>query len=92
MKRAELLCANPNKPGGMAIIAASEQTITHLIKQSGFRNEVVIAVYNDAESHVISGELTAVEDVLSSAKLEGLRGAKLKVTQGQSKNRVLPDG
>uniref|UniRef100_A0A8H7XR57 Uncharacterized protein n=1 Tax=Psilocybe cubensis TaxID=181762 RepID=A0A8H7XR57_PSICU len=94
VRRAELLLSDHDKPGGMAMIAASEEAITHLIKQSGFQKEVVIAVYNDSESHVISGELTAVEEVLSKAKLAGLRGTKLKVTQGFHSpmiSRALPD-
>lgn len=82
VRRAELLSPEPNRPGGMAIIAASKETVAQLIQQLGFEDKVVIAVYNDTESHVISGELSAVEAVLSGAKTQGLRGAKLKVTQG----------
>lgn len=84
VKRAKLFSSNATAPGGMAIIAASKEVINQLIHHLGLNGRVVIAVYNGPESHVISGELSSVDVLLSNAKMQGIKGAKLNVTQGKS--------
>jgi len=84
VERAKLLRSDPAKPGGMAIIASSEVSILRLIDQLGLDGqlELVIAVYNGPESHVVSGELSAIDTFLANAKTHGLRCTKLKIEQG----------
>lgn len=82
VKRAEILRSDPTQPGGMAIIAATKEIISQQMHQLGLGNRLVIAVFNGPESHVVSGEVPAVESLLAYAKAHGLRGAKLNVEQG----------
>jgi acyl transferase domain-containing protein len=82
-KRSEILRSDPAHPGGMAIVAASKGTITELLRHLGLEGRLVIAVYNGSQSHVVSGELVALDVFLLTAKNKGLRASKLKVTQGE---------
>jgi malonyl CoA-acyl carrier protein transacylase len=66
----------------MAIVGASQERILHIIHELGLDDQLVIAVYNGPESHVISGEIKAIDTFLSSASLRGVRAAKVKVNQG----------
>jgi acyl transferase domain-containing protein len=83
IKRSEILRSDPAHPGGMAIVATSKNTITELLRQLGLEGRLVIAVYNSSQSHVVSGELVALDAFLSMAKTKGLRVGKLKVAQGE---------
>ncbi len=67
----------------MAIIAAAKETITMLIRELKLEDDLVIAVYNGPQSHVISGRHGAVELFVSRAKIVGLRATKLNVSQGK---------
>lgn len=80
--RASVLRSDVNKPSGMAIIAASSKQIEELISELGLVDRLTIAVYNSPQSHVVSGELSAIDVFLGKVKSNGMRGAKLNVTQG----------
>ena len=81
--RATLLRANPAQPGGMAAVAASEEKVARYISKLDIDGRVAIAVYNGPESHVVSGELKAVEKLISAVKADGLRATKLVIDQGK---------
>lgn len=83
IRRADILRSDPADPGGMGIIAAAKETITLLIRQLKLEDDLVIAVYNSPQSHVVSGRLSAVDLFVSRAKSVGLRAAKLNVSQGK---------
>ena len=81
--RARLLQGDPNHPGGMAIVGASQERVLRIIHELGLDNRLVIAVYNGPESHVISGELKAIDAFFSIASIRGFRATKVKVDQGR---------
>jgi acyl transferase domain-containing protein len=81
--RATLLRANPAHPGGMAAVAASEEKVARYISKLDIDGRVAIAVYNGPESHVVSGELKAIEKLISVVKADGIRATKLVVDQGE---------
>ena len=81
--RARLLQSDPTHPGGMAIVGASQERILDIIREMGLDDRLVIAVYNGPESHVISGEIKAIDAFLSIASIRGFRAAKVKVDQGR---------
>lgn len=80
--RATILESNLGHPGTMAIVAASQETIVQLLHQLNLDSQLVIAVYNGAQSHVISGDLAAIDSFLVAAKSNGLRATKVNVSQG----------
>ena len=81
--RARLLQSDPTHPGGMAIVGASQERILDIIREMGLDDRLVIAVYNGPESHVISGEIKAIDAFLSIARIRGFRAAKVNVDQGR---------
>jgi acyl transferase domain-containing protein len=82
--RATLLRADPAHPGGMAAVAASEEKVARYISKLDIDSRVAIAVYNGPESHVVSGEMKAIEKLISVVKADGIRATKLAVDQGES--------
>ncbi|KAF8962890.1 hypothetical protein BDZ97DRAFT_1920218 [Flammula alnicola] len=90
IKRAEILRSDPSRPGGMAIVEASKDLITELTHQLGLDARLVIAVYNGQQSHVISGDLDAINAFLATAKANGLRATRLKVSQGFHSPSIYP--
>ncbi|KIM43996.1 hypothetical protein M413DRAFT_372839 [Hebeloma cylindrosporum] len=90
IKRSELLRSDPAHPGGMALIATSKGIITELLRQLGLEGRLVIAVYNGPQSHVLSGELVALDVFLLTAKSKGLRASKLNVVQGFHSPSIYP--
>jgi acyl transferase domain-containing protein len=78
-----LLRADPAHPGGMAAIAASEEKIACYISKLDIDSGVAIAIYNGPESHVIFGEIRAIEKLISMVKVNGLQAMKLVVDQGE---------
>ena len=58
--RATLLRANPAHPGGMAAIAAFEGKVARYISKLDIDSHITITIYNDPESHVVSGEMKAL--------------------------------
>ncbi|KAF8151526.1 hypothetical protein B0H34DRAFT_132545 [Crassisporium funariophilum] len=88
--RAQLLRADPKRPGGMAAVAASEEKVAHYISKLGINDRVAIAVYNGPEAHVVSGELKAVERLISAVKSDGLRATKLVIDQGFHSPSIAP--
>lgn len=80
--RAQLLRADPARPGGMIAIAAPEDRITRYISDMSIQDRVAVAVYNGTESHVVSGGLKAVESLMAAVKRDGLRATKLVIDQG----------
>ena len=83
IRRAAILRSDPTNPGGMAIIAAAKETITLLIRELKLEDDLVVAVYNGPQNHVVSGRQSAVELFVSRAKIVGLRATKLNVSQGK---------
>jgi acyl transferase domain-containing protein len=81
--RARLLRSDPTHPGGMAIVGASRERVLDIIRELGLDDRLVIAVYNGPESHVISGEIKAIDAFLSIASIRGFRATKVKVDQGR---------
>lgn len=47
-------------------------------------NKLVIAVYNGPESHVVSGEMVALESFIAHSKYNGIKTSKLRVSQGKA--------
>lgn len=82
--RGRLLRANPEKPGAMAAIVASEQQIRQYIERLELQNDLVIAVYNGGKNHVASGAAEGIARLISLVKMEGLRATKLNIDQGSS--------
>ncbi|KAF8953963.1 acyl transferase domain-containing protein [Flammula alnicola] len=82
VERAKLLRADPAHPAGMVAIQASEERISRYIQNLGLADRFAIAVYNGPEAHVVSGEMKAVESLMTAAKRDGLRCTKLNVDQG----------
>ncbi|KAF9557920.1 ketoacyl-synt-domain-containing protein [Agrocybe pediades] len=80
IKRASLLLSK--EPSGMGIIEESEKAIVQSIGKLGLSGKVVIAVYNAPNSHVVSGDLHAVDALVSQKRSEGCRATKLNVGQG----------
>jgi acyl transferase domain-containing protein len=80
--RARLLQSDPTNPGGMAVVGASQERVLLIIHELGLDDQLVIAAYNGPESHVISGEIKAIDTFLSIASIRGFRAAKVKVDQG----------
>ncbi|KAF9012749.1 hypothetical protein BDQ17DRAFT_1420090 [Cyathus striatus] len=74
----------------MAAIAASEHVILGYFSSLQVEGQVVIAVSNGAESHVISGLSNAVDLVSQAAKKDGRRCVKLKVNQGFYNPNIQP--
>jgi acyl transferase domain-containing protein len=81
--RSKLLNGNPLYPGAMAAVACTEDALRQHIETLTAPNSVTIAVYNTHESHVMSGEASAVDTLVSSMKEKGVRAVKLKVDQGE---------
>ncbi|PPQ99823.1 hypothetical protein CVT24_009617 [Panaeolus cyanescens] len=88
--RAQLLRADPTRPGGMIAIAAPEDRIARYISDMKLQDRVAIAVYNGTESHVVSGELKAVESLMAAVKMDGLRATKLVIDQGFHSPSITP--
>ena len=87
--RARLLQSDPTHPGAMAIVRASQQRVLHIIHELGLDDRLAIAVYNGPESHVISGEIKAIDTFLSIANIRGFRTAKVNVDQGRLYHQFL---
>ena len=87
--RARLLQSDPNHPGGMAVVGASQERVVHIIHELGLDDRLVIAVYNGPESHVISGEMKAIDEFLLIASIKGFRATKIKVDQGRLSSTCL---
>jgi acyl transferase domain-containing protein len=81
--RAALLRADPAHPGGIAVVAASEEKVTRYISKLDIDSRVAIVVNNGPESHVVSGEMKAIEKLISTVKADGIRATKLVVDQGE---------
>ncbi|KAF8811343.1 ketoacyl-synt-domain-containing protein [Phlegmacium glaucopus] len=88
--RATLLRADPAHPGGMAAVAAPEEKVARYISKLDLEGRVAIAVYNGPESHVVSGEMKAIEKLISAVKADGLRATKLVVDQGFHSPSIAP--
>lgn len=82
IRRAQLLRADPSLPAGMAAIGATKDSISRYINSLDLQNLVVIAVFNGARNHVVSGELKAVETLVACVKADGIWAMKLNVNQG----------
>ena len=67
----------------MAIVGASQERVLHVIHELGLDDRLVIAVNNGPDSHVISGEIKAIDAFISIASIRGFRAAKVKVDQGR---------
>ena len=67
----------------MAAVAASEEKVARYISKSDIDGRVAIAVFNGPESHIVFGELKAVEKLISAVKADGLRATKLVMDQGK---------
>ena len=59
------------------------QSCLSRISKLDIEDRVAIAVYNGPESHIVSGEMKAVEKLISAVKSDGLRATKLVVDQGE---------
>lgn len=80
--RAAALAPNPSNPGAMVAIAAVEETVQRHIHNLGIDEQVVIAVFNGKDSHVVSGSASSIESLYAAVKGDGIRSAMLKVDQG----------
>jgi acyl transferase domain-containing protein len=68
----------------MAAIAAAEDVVARYITEMGLQQQLSIAVYNAADSNVVSGDLKAIEKLMAAVKRDGMRATKLAVAQGES--------
>ncbi len=82
VKRANVLRSDHTRPGGMAAIATSDSRIAQYISEMGQQDQVSIAVYNAADSNVVSGEMKALEKLMAAVNRDGIRATKLAVEQG----------
>ncbi|KAJ6632258.1 hypothetical protein B0H10DRAFT_1771537 [Mycena sp. CBHHK59/15] len=80
--RAKFLSPDPDRPAGMAAIAASETTILQSIQDLCISERVVIAVFSGPNSHVVSGDLDAVGILISQVEKVGIRATLLNIFQG----------
>lgn len=77
--RGRLMDSAPGN-GGMASIFADIKTVNSLLKN--YEEKVSIAVYNAENNIVISGDKTAIEEILKLAEQKGIRVRQLKVSHG----------
>ncbi|KAJ7760901.1 hypothetical protein DFH07DRAFT_1059948 [Mycena maculata] len=80
--RAKILSPDPDHPAGMAAIAAEEATILQHINDLHIVNRVVIAVFSGPTNHVVSGDLEAIQLLVSHVKKTGIRATLVDVDQG----------
>lgn len=82
--RAQILSpASQQADAGMVAIAATEAVISQYIHDLGLEHLIVIAVFNDSNSHVVSGDLNAVKHLTDVVKSRGIRASQLNVDQGK---------
>jgi acyl transferase domain-containing protein len=67
----------------MAAVACTEEALRQHIETLANPGSVTVAVYNTSESHVVSGEASTIDAVVSSMKEKGVRAVKLRVDQGE---------
>ena len=67
----------------MAAVAASEEKAARYISKLDIDSRAAIAVYNGPESHMVSGEMKAVEKLIFVVKADGIRATELVVDQGE---------
>ncbi|KAH8818691.1 hypothetical protein DL96DRAFT_368531 [Flagelloscypha sp. PMI_526] len=77
--REALLVSPASSPSGMALVAASEDEIRSLLQETP---DLVIAIYNNPGSHVVSGPLKQIEAFVVATKAHGLRCTELNVAHG----------
>jgi acyl transferase domain-containing protein len=78
-----MLAPYPDRPAGMAAIAASEAAISQSICDLHIGDRVAIAVFSSRENHVVSGDLDAIRILVSHVKKTGVRATLLNVDQGE---------
>ena len=67
----------------MAAVSATLEVIEQMIDDLQLRKQVVVAVHNSNNSHVVSGINSAVELLVQSFKSRGMMAEKLNVDQGE---------
>ncbi|PPQ97453.1 hypothetical protein CVT26_002801 [Gymnopilus dilepis] len=90
VRRAEILCPEFAQSAGMALIAASEETILQRLHELGLDDQLSIAVCNGPNSHAVSGTLSAVNSLVTDVKAQAIRATKLNVTQGFHSPSIYP--
>lgn len=78
--RESLLKSSRGHEGGMAIVGLDAVSIERLIQNLNLN--LVIAVYNHSESHVVSGSSAEIDIFVEYGKRNGHRIAKLDVREG----------
>lgn len=81
--RAKILSSDPERPAGMAAIAANQAAILNYIGHLNIADRVAIAVFSSPDNHVVSGDLDAIRILVSHVKKMGIRAALLNVDQGE---------
>jgi glutamate-1-semialdehyde-2,1-aminomutase len=74
--------------GQMAIVFASQEQVTKII--APYHSQVTIAAFNGSENTVISGEVTAMGEVLQQLASEGLTVQLLPVSQAFHSHLIEP--
>ena len=83
VRRARALRPDPNRPAGMAAVAASSNVVMNFVRNLFLDDRLTISVHNSEESVVVSGSLDAIERLVSQVKGAGLKATKLDVNQGE---------
>ena len=70
----------------MAAIRAPEDVIVKRIASLGLSKTVVIAAYNAATQHVVSGDENAVRQLVDELAKDSIKGTILSVNQGMNRS------
>ena len=76
--RGRAMAARDERPGAMASLACPPEIAVRLVKQSG--SDVVVANLNSFQQTVISGDRSAVEQLVQQASADGIRTKVLPVS------------
>ncbi|KAF7965781.1 hypothetical protein HWV62_41795 [Athelia sp. TMB] len=81
ISRANSMRPKPGESASMAAVSATLEAIEQMIDDLHLRKQVVVAVHNSNNSHVVSGINSAVELLVQSFKSRGMMAEKLNVDQ-----------
>jgi len=76
--RGRAMAARPDNPGAMASLGCPPEVATRLVREA--EGDVVVANLNSFTQTVISGDASAVEEIVERASTEGIRAKVLPVS------------
>ncbi|KAK0488295.1 hypothetical protein EDD18DRAFT_593749 [Armillaria luteobubalina] len=90
VQRARILMPRGQHRGAMAAIAAGDDVVRRYLNSLGISESVAIAVFNNPDSHVASGDADCVKALVSAVKRDGIRATTLNVDQGFHSPSIFP--